>query len=327
MFAGVLNGRLVAGGGSQFHDKPLWLKGTKVFSDRIFVLSDPAGTWTAQEVRLPFKAGHYAAAYTAGAIYVAGGLDQTGCINQAWEIRAQGDGFAFTRLPDLPKTVAYAAGVIAGGRFYVLGGQDALTVRVASVEVWSLGLNEKSAWRREPDLHGAGVFLAAGATQDDAVYLFGGMHFDAAGKAVPSAQALRLDLPAKKWVRLADLPAARVATATPCPLIDGGKAFLIGGYDQSFPGAPRDHPGFPSRTLVYDLARQSSVDGPPLPKREVSDRDLPSDIGPAPMVAAPAVLWRSLAVVISGEVRASVRSPAVVAWPLDISPLASRRLP
>jgi hypothetical protein len=324
MFAGVLNGRLVAGGGSQFHDKPLWLKGTKIYSDRIFVLPDPTGAWTTHEIRLPFKAGHYAAAYTAEAIYVAGGMDQTGCISQAWEIRAQGDGFAFNRLPDLPKTVAYAAAVVTGGRLYVLGGQDVLTVRVASAEVWSLGLDGKSAWRREPDLPGVGVFLAAAAAQADAVYLFGGVQFDAAGKAVQSAQVLRLDLVANKWTHLADLPVARVATSTPCPLLEGGRAFLIGGYDQSFPGAPRDHPGFPSRTLVYDLARQSSVDGPPLPTREVADRDLPGDIGPAPMVAAPAVVWRNLAVVISGEVRASVRTPAVVAWPLEVSPEASR---
>lgn len=320
MFAGVLNGRLVAGGGSQFRDKPLWLEGTKVFSDRIFVLPDPTGTWTAHEIRLPFKAGHFAAAPANEAIYVAGGLDQTGCISQAWEIRAQGDGFACHRLPDLPKTVAYAVAVIAGGRLYVLGGQDVLTVRVASAEVWSLDLEEKTAWRREPDLPGPGVFLAAAAAQADAVYLFGGVQFDAAGKAVQSAQVLRLDLAEKKWARLADLPVARVATATPCPLIEGGRAFLIGGYDQSFPGAPRDHPGFPSRTLVYDLARQSSMDGPPLPKKEVTDRDRPGDLGPAPMVAAPAVVWRKLVVVISGEVRASVRSPAVVAWPLDVSP-------
>jgi len=325
MLAGVLNGRLVAGGGSQFHDKPVWLKGTKIYSDRIFTLGDPQGTWTEHATRLPFKVGHYACAYVEDAIYVAGGLDPAGCISQAWEMRAQGVGFAFTRLPELPKTVGYAAAAIAQGRLYVLGGQDNLAVRMASTEVWSLDLNDKSAWRREPDLPGLGVFLASAAAQGGQLYLFGGVHLDSEGKAIQSAQVLLFDLANKKWERLADLPEPRVAAATPCALLDGKKAFLIGGYDKSFPGLPREHPGFPQRTFVYDLQSQRTEDGPPLPKAGVTDRDLSGDVGPAPMVAAPGVVWRNHAVVISGEVRASARSPGVLAWPLDVPPEAANR--
>ncbi len=47
MFAGVLQGRLVTGGGSQW-DKPSWLKGTKRYSDRMFALATPAGNWVEQ---------------------------------------------------------------------------------------------------------------------------------------------------------------------------------------------------------------------------------------------------------------------------------------
>jgi len=35
------------------------------------------------------------------------------------------------------------------------------------------------------------------------------------------------------------------------------------------------------------------------------------------MIAAPGAVWLNHAVVISGEVRASTRTPAVVAWPLE----------
>jgi len=325
MLAGVLKGRLVAGGGSQFHDKPAWLKGTKIYSDRIFTLADLAGPWTEHAMRLPFKAGHYASAYTAEAIYVAGGLDSAGCVSQTWEMRAADDGFAFKQLPDLPKTVGYAAAAVAQGRLYVFGGQNNLTVRVASTEVWSLELTGNSTWRREPDLPGPGVFLAAAAASGGNLYLFGGVHLDAEGKAIQSRQVLRFDLANSQWSRLADLPEARVAAATPCPLVRETKAFLIGGYDKSFPGAPREHPGFPRGTFLYDLQSQRSEDGPPLPKVEVTDRDRPGDSGPAPMVAAPAVVWRNHAIVISGEVRASARTPAVLAWPLDVPPVAAHR--
>ena len=54
-----------------------------------------------------------------------------------------------------------------------------------------------------------------------------------------------------------------------------------------------------------------------VPTAAVPNRDSPSDPGPAPMIAAPCVVWRNRAVVVGGEVRASVRTPSVIAWPLE----------
>lgn len=317
MFAGVLNGRIVAGGGSQFPDKPLWLNGEKVFSDRLFTLADPAGSWLEQSFRLPFRAAHYACATTAGAIYLAGGVDQTGCVREAWEICPEGDSFVCTRLPDLPKTLGYAAAAIVGDRLYVAGGQNTATIRVASAETWSLDLKEKSLWRREPDLPGSGVFLAAAAVHGHHFYLIGGVNFDAEGKSIQSAQVWRLATVTGRWERVADLPEPRVGAASPCAVVDGGKIFLIGGYATSFPGPPREHPGFSQQTFLYDTEQQRWENGPLLPKAAVADRDRTGDTGPAPMVVAPGVVWLNHAVVISGEVRASTRTPAVLAWPLE----------
>jgi hypothetical protein len=47
MFAGAVDGRLYAGGGSQFVDRPQWLNGTKVMTDQIFVLDELDGAWCA----------------------------------------------------------------------------------------------------------------------------------------------------------------------------------------------------------------------------------------------------------------------------------------
>lgn len=319
MFAGVIKGRLVTGGGSQFREKPVWLKGEKTFSDQIFTLDSPQGAWTGHTFRLPFKVAHFASGTTADAIYLAGGIDAVGCVAEAWEIRAQGDTFACTRLPDLPQTNGYAAAAIVGGRLYVAGGQPKATVRVASVETWSLELKEKSAWRRETDLPDAGVFLAAAAGHGEYLYVMGGVNLDAEGKAIQSAKAFRLHTPTGKWERLPDLPEPRVGAATPCA-VAGGKILLIGGYARSFPGVPREHPGFSQQTFLYDIGQQRWAHGPLLPRAEAGDRDRPGDAGPFPMIAAPGVVWLNHAVVISGEVRASTRSPAVIAWPLDQIP-------
>jgi N-acetylneuraminic acid mutarotase len=320
MFAGELDGRLVTGGGSQFRDKPLWLQGEKGFSDRVFVLSNLADGWTESSFKLPFKAAHFASAAAHGAIYLAGGLDASGTLRAAWEVRASGDRFACTRLPDLPASVAYAAAAIVNGRLYVAGGQPQLTARVATSQVWSLDLRDKDHWRREPDVPGPGVFLAAAAGDGDRFYLLGGVNFGAEGKSIQSAQALCLNTATGQWERLPDLPEPRVGAATPCVVTAQHQIFLVGGYARSFPGAPREHPGFSPQTYLYDLSSRRWSDGPKLPQAEVGDRDRPGDPGPLPMIAAPAAVWRDHLVVISGEVRASTRTPAVVAWPLSSAP-------
>jgi hypothetical protein len=47
----------------------------------------------------------------------------------------------------------------------------------------------------------------------------------------------------------------------------------------------------------------------------VPNVDEPGDPGPTPMLGAPAVSWQGYEVVVGGEVRPSVRTPQVVAWP------------
>ena len=321
MLAGVLGGRLVAGGGSQFPDKPLWLKGEKAFSDKLFTLATPVAKWVEHATRLPVQVGGGASAASADAIYHAGGINASGCLRTGWEMRAQGDGFTFVPLPDLPYAVGYGAAAIVGRRFYVVGGLATPASKTPSVETWSLDLDAPRAqvkWHREPDFLGPGACVSAAASDGKHLYVFGGIGFNAAGSATPSKAAARLAPGAAKWESLPDMPEARVGISTPCPTIPGGKVFLIGGYAEVFPGAPREHPGFLAQTLQFDLAQQSWESGPLLPAIPVADRDLPGDAGPAPMIGAPCVLWNGFAVVIGGEVRASVRTPAVLAWPLGI---------
>lgn len=319
MVGGELGGRLVAAGGSQFPEKPLWLKGEKVFSDRIFTLAAPDGKWSESGTRLPEPVGGAASVATADAIYFAGGANATGCLRHAWEMRAQGDGFTFTALPDLPRASSYGAAAIVNGRLYVVGGLDAPASKTPNVETFSLELagarGKTAAWRREPDLPGPGVFVLAAGSEGKSLYVFGGIGFDATGRAIPAKAVYRLTAGAKNWEKLADLPEPRVGISSPCPIVDG-KFFLIGGYAEVFPGAPREHPGFSAQTFRFDPATQRYENGPRLPHASVIDRDAPGDAGPAPMIGAPCVVWCDRVVLISGEVRSSVRTPAVLAWPL-----------
>jgi N-acetylneuraminic acid mutarotase len=319
MFAGVLNGRLVAGGGSQFRDKPKWLDGEKQFSDRIFSLLPVDGHWIEHSRRLPTKVGHFASAANEDAIYLAGGVNESGCLREVWRITARGDDFEFTRLADLPHPVGYAAAEIVGGRLYVVGGITAPDSKSVSTETLSLAIepiDTAAKWQRHDDLPGPGVHVAAAAKFGDDLYVLGGIGFDNGGTPRPAKSVYCLDTLSGTWEQLADLPAPRVGPASPCPVIDG-KIFVIGGYATVFPGPPREHPGFAAETLLYDLTQNACRTGPPLPISPVTNRDSPGDAGPAPMIAAPSSIWQDQIVVVGGEVRASVRTPSVLALPLN----------
>jgi|GEM_PF-2624267 len=193
LFAGVLNGRLVAGGGSQFRDKPFWLKGEKVFSDRIFTLASLQDRWVEHPTKLPLKVGNFATAATADAIYLAGGIDATGCLRQVLKIQAQGDGFKFTCLSELPQPVGYGAAAVVDDRLYLLGGVENPASKTPSAETWSLDLKasaDRATWRREADFPGGGVFVATLGVYEKTLYVFSGIGFDSVGMATPGQECL-----------------------------------------------------------------------------------------------------------------------------------------
>jgi N-acetylneuraminic acid mutarotase len=318
MLAGVLDNRLVVGGGSQWN-KPVWQSGSRLLSDRIFVLDEPGGAWRVADSRLPRKCGHFATAATGGAIYLAGGIGEQGTLQEAHCMEAKAGGYSFARLPDLREGVVYASGAVCGGRFWVVGGLADPAAKQARRSVWSLSLDKPGAgWRREPDLPETGLFVPATAAVGEDLLVIGGMTFDAVGKLAPSRACHRLHNGA--WTRLPDLPAPRVAASSPCPVLAGQRVLVAGGYAEVFGGPPREHPGFATETFVYDVGSATWSSGPALPSVPAGDRDAAGDAGPLPMVGATPAVWRDLVVIPGGEVRISTRTPAVLALRLPLAP-------
>jgi len=316
MAAGELDGRLVATGGTQW-SLPVWLKGTRKFNDEIYVLGGLDQKWQVASARLPVASGHFASAATDQALYFAGGTHPGGCLATAYELRAEGGSYVTRRLADLPKPTGYAAGAIAGNRFFLIGGVPEPASTQPSNEVWSLDLASPAArWEREADLPGPGLLVPAASASGASVFAFGGMAYDAAGKPVPSAAAYHLPNAGGVWERLPDMPQPRVGINTPCPVLADGTIWLIGGYAEVWAGAQREHPGFAEQTYFYNIAHRTWATGPKQPNAGASDRDASGDPGPVPTIGAPVVTWRNHVVVIGGEVRISTRTPAVVAWPV-----------
>ncbi|MBP7141230.1 MAG: hypothetical protein KBA71_04940 [Opitutaceae bacterium] len=315
MAAGVLDGKLVAMGGSQWN-RPIWRKGSRQFNDRIFVLDELDGKWRCAVAGLPEPSGHFAAAAADGAIYLAGGTDLRGCRSTVYEVRAEAGDFALRKLPDLPKPTGYAAGVFAEGRFFVMGGVSDPSSTDPSREVWSLDTADPEVgWRREADLPGPGVIVPSAGAAVKSVFLFGGMAFEA-GKPVPSKAAYRLSQSGSAWERLPDIPKPRIGANSPCPLLADGSLWLVGGYAAVWTGEQREHPGFDGETYRFHVTNRTWSPGPRLPNVGAGDRDSPVDAGPVPPIGAPVVVWRSHVIVIGGEVRPTTRTPTVIAWAL-----------
>ncbi|MBL9208053.1 MAG: hypothetical protein JNN01_23410 [Opitutaceae bacterium] len=317
MAAGVIAGRLIAAGGSHFPEKPFWLKGEKAFNDRIYSLASPTSAWEVLDLRLPEKAGAFACAAHADTIYLAGGIGAKGPLATVYALSAAGKGLSLRKLPDLPVAVGYAVAAVAGHHLIVAGGQTVLTEPAAEASAYALDLSQVDrGWRRLPDLPGPGLFVSAASSDGSGFLLFGGMAFNAERKHAPSNRVYRFDPAKDGWERLGDLPVARVAAVSPCPVLPDGRILLVGGYSEVFPGAPREHPGFATESLIFDPVKRTWAPGPIMPRAPAGDRDQTTDAGPGPVVAAPGVVWKGLAVIISGEIRPATRTPAVLAWPI-----------
>jgi N-acetylneuraminic acid mutarotase len=142
--------------------------------------------------------------------------------------------------------------------------------------------------------------LATAAAIGDAFILAGGCSLapDAAGKPARTYLREAWKFTAGKWTRLADLPRAAVAAASPAP-VRAHSMFVVSGDDGLQTGlpSPAAHQGFTQEILRYDL-----------------DRDAWSTAGkldlPAP-VTLPTAPWQDGFVLFNGEVKPGVRTPQV----------------
>ena len=171
--------------------------GSSIGTDAIYTApinnDGSVGTWTTSSSTLPTPLRLAASAYSSGRIYLAGGdnnsLERTTNVYYA-ELNTDGSiGTWTTSSSSLPVAVASAAGIAAGGYFYVVGGNIAISTRTdavyyapfnddGSIGTWTLSDNALPAPRQ-----GSAIFAANS-------YLFvAGGHNGAASDAVFSAFA------------------------------------------------------------------------------------------------------------------------------------------
>jgi N-acetylneuraminate epimerase len=302
-FAGVTDGHLVAGGGANFPDGVMpWNGGRKVWHDRVFALDLRVGDAAWREIgRLPAPNGYGVSLTVAGGVLLIGGGDATRNFAEVSLMTLDGGRPSFRALPALPVPLAQMAGAVVGRDVHVAGGIEKPDATTASARHWRLDLDAVAiGWQAMPALPAPGRILATAAAIGDSFYLVGGCSLAADTAGRPARTYLRdaWRFSGGRWTRLADLPRASAAAASPAP-VAADRLFVVSGDDgaQSGSASPANHAGFTREILRYETTEDRWSRAGTLSV-------------PAP-VTVPTAPWQDGFIFFSGELRPGVRTPQV----------------
>ena len=317
--AGVHHDHLIVAGGANFPDTPLW-EIPKHWHDSIHVLALPDGQWEQLTTTLP-EPNAYSVALThpeLGVVMV-GGSDGKSHTASSRLIQFDGATCTFQPLPDLPTTLAYAAGVLIGDTVWVVGGQPDVDTPVASNRLFSLNVKSPTEWSEHAAMPDDGRILPVAGTQLGQLFVFSGCAL-VDGEREYLADAWRYTPSTDTWTRAADMPAP--ASAAPSPALQAGHDMLIvisgdAGLTISQTNILKDdHPGFVDDQHVYCATTDTWRSGGAFPRQDPSGQAWP-DNSTWPVVTVPTVPWGDAYIIPTGEMRPRVRSTHVlVATPM-----------
>jgi N-acetylneuraminate epimerase len=303
-FAGTSGGALLVAGGANFPDQRPWDGGMKTWYDAIYRLDQPAGTWN-QAGRLPRPIAYGISVSTHEGVVCIGGGDARQHFADVFRLELSDGQVRAVTLPSLPRARAFASGALVGDTVYVVGGLERPDATRCADTIWALDLGQPSPrWQAVPACPDPERMLAVAGAAEGSLFLFSGTRLSPDAQGKPVREYLRdawRYTPGRGWRRLADMPRAAVAAASPAPLVPGARLLVISGDDGTKLGFKPEtaHPGFPRDVLAYQVAL-----------------DCWSVLGDAPFSRAtvPTAVWGSRLVIPNGEARPGYRSPEV--WAL-----------
>ncbi len=306
-FAGVSGDVLLVAGGANFPDRMPWEGGTKQWTDAVWRLDQPSGTWQTAG-RLPRPLAYGVSITDDRGLICAGGSNAQGHFRDVFRLVYRDGQVRQEPLAELPRAIANACGARLGSGFYLAGGLESPNATKTLHALLRLDLSTTAArWEELAPWPGQARMFAVAAAMRDEFWLIGGVDLE----ADPSGSAKRHYLrdayryrPGEGWRTLAKLPCPLAAAPSPAPAGDD-TLWLLGGDDGAQLGArPSEHRGFLRGTIAWDAARQSWSRGARLPLA---------------VVTAPVARWRDGWVVVSGEVAPGRRSPRVWIWPAPVA--------
>ena len=288
---------ILAAGGTNFPDKPLWQGGQKRYHADILKLAAGGGAWRWSKVgELPeaLVGAAFCASPARDALIIAGGAVADGHRGAVWSVTTDGRVRRFG--PDLPEARAYAGFAVRDGQLHVAGGiaRPDATAAVATMASLDLRHPDRPWVVSAPDAGFARIIPLVAGTE--AGLLFGG------GCSLTEKEGQ----PFRTYHRDLRVGETRGALAGPLAgaagpgVVTRTHVLFVGGDDGAQYGRPPEtHRGLARRILAIDL-------------RTLATKDLGA--WPGPVAVAPLLRLGDDLVTVSGEMRPGVRTPKLTRW-------------
>lgn len=331
---GYSNNVLIIAGGANFPDSLPWKGGKKKYYNKVYVFKKLTTQLKSikASIQLPFNIAYPANCSTVKGIVYAGGENESGISSKVvllnWnESKGQ---LAISNLPDLPEAITNASSDCIGNIIYVAGGETRLGV---SGKLFSLDLNNvEKGWQTlhdlpEPVSHT--VLVALNKAGKNMLYIAGGRCKQANGISDIYDQLFIYDVSNNSWTKGKSLPYA-ICAGTGTAMAGNGIIVFGGDRGEVFHKVEMlnaalqkalseeekkriieeknkllsSHPGFSKEVLFYNFSK-----------------DEWSRIGNIPFktpVTTTAVAGKDIVFIPSGEIRAGVRTPAILSVKLSI---------
>lgn len=326
--AGLHNNVLLVGGGANFPDSMPWLGGKKKYYDDIyaFVKKNNNIVPLKKSFKLPANIAYAASCSTPGGVLIAGGENEKGLSNKVFLLQwnSSAETVEIKSLPDLPLSLTNASATNNKQMVYVAGGE---TASAASDKLFSLDLNNLAAgWQQLPSIPkpvSHAVLVVQNNGKNLSLYLLGGRKKNTNGISDLFSSVYEYDLFKQQWFEKKSLPynlcaGTGIGNGASCILMlggDKGETFhkaetMIAAIAEEKDETKKQelvlqknnvqstHPGFSGEVLQYNTLTD---------KWTVYD-SIPFDTP----VTTTAVRWENDVIIPGGEIRAGVRSPALL---------------
>lgn len=316
LYAGTVEGALVAAGGANFPDVPAAEGGAKRCYDEIWRLSDEASEWRCIG-RLPQPAAYGATYAVPGGLLLAGGAGAGGTLDAVWSLRIVGDSAAIVPGTPLPKPVEQGAAAQRDGVLYLAGGiangEPVLDLFACDMrDMFACGRQDSaSCWRSVAQLPEPLVQPVAFAAPGR-FYIWGGYN-PVEKRAVD--YGYRYDAADGTWTRIAGVPDGGTLTGAAAAVVgpEGAERLVVtGGVDReiftaALRMAPEEGPAYLRQPAeAYRFRQQAAIFDP--------GDERWSELGPMPECAragAALVATPQGLVLLNGEEKPGVRSPRI----------------
>ena len=321
-FAGVSNDVLIIAGGANFPDGPFWEGNTKVWHDKVFILTDPQGKWIS-DFKLSRPLGYGISVTWNDRVICLGGGDRDRHYADVFMLNWTGNKLETIPLPPMPTPCAFSAGVLVNNIIYIAGGQETPSSTEALRNFWALDLSgaaQNMKWEVMEPWPGKARILPVMGAQEGDVFLISGarLYKGTDGKATREflTDCYRYNPQSKRWKKIADAPRPIVAAPNPgMPLGHAHILFLSGDDGENFFRAAElkdKHPGFSPDLFVYNTITDTWTKMGEFPKSISSDLGEYRNAGTWPPVTTTITKWKGQYVVPTGEARPGVRTPKIL---------------